>query len=61
MTWNMFSLELKRGAIVYRQRPIGVVGPDPDGTGALKYRAQRTSYNALDQVTVVERGSDNEG
>jgi RHS repeat-associated protein len=36
-------------------RPVGVVGPDPDGS--LKYRAQRTTYNSVDQVTVVERGT----
>ena len=32
-----------------------MVGPDPDETGALKYRAQRTTYNSIDQVTVVEQ------
>ncbi|SFK78742.1 hypothetical protein SAMN02799626_05151, partial [Caulobacter sp. UNC279MFTsu5.1] len=34
----------------------GVIGPDPDGTGALLYRASRTTYAADGQVTSVETG-----
>lgn len=37
---------------------IGVIGPDPDATGALKHRATRNTYaNAL--LTKVERGTVN--
>lgn len=38
-------------------RVIGVVGPDPDGSGSLKYRAAYITYNAFNQPTVVERGT----
>lgn len=41
-----------------RQR-VGVISPDPDGTGPLKHRAQRTSYNPKGQVTKVETGTVN--
>ena len=36
---------------------IGVIGPDPDGTGPLLYRASRTTYNPDGQVTLVETGT----
>ncbi len=36
---------------------IGVIGPDPDGSGALLYRASRTTYNANGQVTLAETGT----
>jgi YD repeat-containing protein len=40
-----------------RQR-VGVVGPDPDGSGSLKNRAVRTTYNASSGlVTKQERGT----
>lgn len=39
------------------RRQVGVVGPDPDGGSALKHRAVRTTYNAISQVTAVERGT----
>ncbi|WP_454886193.1 RHS repeat-associated core domain-containing protein [Sphingomonas oryzagri] len=35
------------------------VGPDPDGTGSLKNRAQRNTYNADGLVTLVEQGTAN--
>ncbi|HEY0113197.1 MAG TPA: RHS repeat-associated core domain-containing protein [Allosphingosinicella sp.] len=38
---------------------VGVAGPDPDGTGALKHRAQRVTYNADGQVTKAENGTVN--
>lgn len=41
------------------RRMIGVVGPDPDGAGVLKYRGQRFTYNADNQVTVIENGTVN--
>jgi RHS repeat-associated protein len=36
---------------------VGVVGPDPDGTGSLKNRARRLTYNADGQVTKTEIGT----
>lgn len=39
-----------------RQR-IGVVAPDPDGAGARLPLAQRSTYNADGQVTLVETGN----
>ncbi len=36
------------------RRQVGVVGPDPDGGGALKHRGVRYGYNADGQVTTVE-------
>jgi RHS repeat-associated protein len=36
---------------------VGVIGPDPDGAGALKHRASRTTYNAKGQVTKAETGT----
>lgn len=36
---------------------VGVVGPDPDGAGALKFRAGRAAYNADGQPTLIERGT----
>jgi RHS repeat-associated protein len=36
---------------------VGVIGPDPDGVGALKNRAQRISYNLDGQVTKAEVGT----
>jgi RHS repeat-associated protein len=41
-----------------RQR-IGVVSPDPDGTGPLKRRALKLSYNADGQPTLLELGTVN--
>lgn len=38
---------------------VGVVGPDPDGAGALKNRAQRLTYNLDGQVTNTEIGNVN--
>jgi RHS repeat-associated protein len=36
---------------------MGVIGPDPDGAGVLKNRAQRMTYNLDGQVTVTEVGT----
>ncbi|MDP2181005.1 MAG: RHS repeat-associated core domain-containing protein [Actinomycetota bacterium] len=36
---------------------IGVIGPDPDGGGALLNRAQRLTYNSRGQVTLTEIGT----
>lgn len=38
---------------------VGVVGPDPDGLGGRKHRAQRFTYNADGQLTVAENGTAN--
>ncbi len=36
---------------------VGIIGPDPDGAGALKNRAQRMTYNPDGQVTLTEVGT----
>jgi RHS repeat-associated protein len=36
---------------------VGVIGPDPDETGALLHRASRTTYNADGKVTLAETGT----
>lgn len=41
------------------RRLVGVAGPDPDGGGALKNRAVRTTYDDGDRVTLVEQGTVN--
>jgi RHS repeat-associated protein len=41
------------------RRVVGVVGPDPDGTGALKHRAVRTTYDVAGDVVKVETGTVN--
>jgi RHS repeat-associated protein len=39
---------------------VGVVGPDPDGGGTLKNRAQKVTYNVDGQATLTEQGSTND-
>ncbi|MFZ5617591.1 MAG: RHS repeat domain-containing protein [Pseudomonadota bacterium] len=39
------------------RRVVGVIGPDPDGSGPLKYRATRTTYHAYGGVATIERGT----
>lgn len=39
------------------RQQVGMIGPDPDGGGSLKYRAIRDTYNADGQVTLHERGT----
>jgi len=41
------------------RRLIGVIGPNPDGAGALKHRATRNSYRTDGQISKVERGTVN--
>ncbi len=41
------------------RQQVGAISPDPDGGGALKRRAQKTTYNADGQVTVSELGNVN--
>lgn len=36
---------------------VGIVGPDPDGSGPLHHRAQRLSYNPRGQAYLVEQGT----
>jgi RHS repeat-associated protein len=38
---------------------VGVASPDPDGSGSLKMRAARTTYNADGNATKVEQGTVN--
>jgi RHS repeat-associated protein len=38
------------------RRITGVISPDPDGTGPLKYAAVRNTYSASGLVTAVEKG-----
>lgn len=42
-----------------RRRIVGAVGPDPDGSGALKHRAMRYTYNDDELLTSVEAGTVN--
>ncbi|WP_432201820.1 RHS repeat-associated core domain-containing protein [Erythrobacter sp. W53] len=37
-------------------REVGTIAPDPDGSGALKYQATRTTYDVRGNVTKVETG-----
>ncbi|MBX3564025.1 MAG: RHS repeat-associated core domain-containing protein [Sphingomonas sp.] len=39
------------------RRKIGVIGPDPDGGGSLKHRAQKLTYDVRDRVTLAETGT----
>lgn len=41
------------------RRVVGMLGPDPDGSGPLLRRAVRTTYNADDLPTAVDRGTVN--
>lgn len=41
------------------RRPVGVIGPDPDGAGGLMRRAQRVTYDAGSRPTQVEVGAVN--
>ncbi|MEQ1709496.1 MAG: RHS repeat-associated core domain-containing protein [Terricaulis sp.] len=38
---------------------VGVIGPDPDGAGPLKHRAQRLGYNFDGQLVTVDHGNVN--
>lgn len=39
------------------RRVVGVIGPDPDGAGSLRYRATRNTYDAAGRLTRIERGT----
>jgi RHS repeat-associated protein len=41
------------------RQAVGAIGPDPDGSGALKNRATRTTYDSAGRVTKVEQGTVN--
>jgi len=41
------------------QRPVGMIGPDPDANGPLKFKAERRSYNSAGQLISVELGTAN--
>ena len=38
------------------RRMVGTIAPDPDGTGALRYSATRTSYDAAGRPVTFEQG-----
>jgi RHS repeat-associated protein len=40
-----------------RRRVIGVIAPDPDGSGALLFRATRNTYDSAGRLTKVEQGT----
>jgi RHS repeat-associated protein len=40
-----------------RRRVAGVIAPDPDGTGALLFRATRNTYDPAGRLTKVEQGT----
>ena len=40
-----------------RRRVIGIIAPDPDGAGALLFRATRNTYDAAGRMTKVEQGT----
>ena len=42
-----------------RRRVIGVITPDPDGTGPLKFAATRNTYDTAGRLTKVEQGTVN--
>jgi RHS repeat-associated protein len=39
------------------RRVVGTIGPDPDGTGAMKHRATRNRYNVAGDLVAVEQGT----
>jgi len=39
------------------RQQTGIIGPDPDGSGTLKYRASKTTYNNEGQPTLIEAGT----
>lgn len=39
------------------RQPLGAIGPDPDGGGALAFPATKTTYNADGQPTLVQTGT----
>lgn len=41
------------------RRVVGVIGPDPDGGGARKHVAEKTTYNTRGLPSVVQRGTVN--
>ncbi|WP_084514931.1 RHS repeat domain-containing protein [Sphingobium lactosutens] len=42
-----------------RRRVTGVIGPDPDGSGPLKHRAVRYTFDAQDKLTGIDIGTVN--
>ncbi|MEA3031180.1 MAG: hypothetical protein QOG13_2505, partial [Sphingomonadales bacterium] len=52
-------LEISRVLEETARQVIGVIGPDPDGGGALHHRAARVTYGTDGQATKVERGTVN--
>ena len=54
------SSQLTEWSVAYRYdnagNVVGQISPDPDGSGALKYQAVRTTYDAVGLVVKVETG-----
>lgn len=53
------AVDTTRARYDVARQVVGIVGPDPDGAGALKHRAARLTYNADGQVTLAEVGTVN--
>lgn len=53
------SADITRTRYDAMRRVIGVISPDPDGTGPLVHRAVRTAYDGVGRVTKVESGTVN--
>ncbi|MDP2182352.1 MAG: RHS repeat-associated core domain-containing protein [Actinomycetota bacterium] len=51
------SADITRFRYDNARQTVGVVGPDPDGGGALLNRAQRLTYSPRGQVTLSETGT----
>jgi len=39
------------------RRPVGAISPDPDGTGTLKRRAEKMTYDSAGRITITEAGT----
>jgi RHS repeat-associated protein len=51
------SADLVRTRYDALRRVVGVISPDPDGSGPRKHRAVRTTYDVDGNVTLVEQGT----
>jgi RHS repeat-associated protein len=57
MVGPMGSADMTRYRYDAGRRPLGAVGPDPDGGGALLHRAERITYDARGLISLVEQGT----
>lgn len=51
------SADTTRWVYDARRRVVGVIAPDPDGAGALKFRATRNTFDAAGRLIKVEQGT----